>query len=412
MSSFLKQNRGINVFILYLSVFLILFLSSSFVVMNNIISSFSTIALWILVLICSFSLKQRLPLRLFAVFVLLSCILFLSTIINGENLIVLSKYVFSFFTVMCVVNKFGRENYIKAFIRIMFYLSIVSLVGYLLFIVFPSLSNTMIVNNANNISFSNYYIYVHLTQRNSSFYRNWGMFWEPGGYQIFLCLACMFEARKEKPSFRIISILLITVFTTFSTTGYIGGLLIIFYLLIKSSSMKKMRSLKIGLIGLTTIFVMVFLLNKNYFSSTSDYTVFGKIINFFDKDYQSGRVTSSSIRYYSLVKPLDVFLKNPLFGVGQTKLIDLTYEYTIGMNLCTMINWFAIYGLIFGLILVIGLLKFSKEDTIYKTLFIFLFLFVVTMSENVMHNALIISIVFCGYLVGGVTNENNTHQLL
>lgn len=396
-----------------LSVFLILFLSSSFVVINDIIPSTVTRILWIVALIISFPFGKKIPLRVLLIFFSVSLIMLFSSFYHNENMIVAFFYLVAFFVAACSVVKFGKEKFIDAFVSVVSFLAIVSLVGYLSFIIFPFLSNTFIVRNVNDIPFSNYFLFVHLTQRNSSFYRNWGMFWEPGAYQIFLCIACLFEARKKEPNLKRIVLFFITTFTTFSTTGYIALALILIYTIFKKTESKSIKKTKTWLVVLVVVFAVVFFIANDLFFSTSDYSVFGKIINFFERDFQTGRISSASIRLYSITKPISAFLTNPIIGVGQTNLVSLTYSYTAGMNLCTMVNWFAVYGVFYGFLMCVGIWKLSKEKSFFYTLLVFAFFFVVTMSENVMHNAFIFSLIICGYSSGGVSYENNSsYQLL
>ena len=137
---------------------------------------------------------------------------------------------------------------------------------------------------------------------------------------------------------------------------------------------------------------------SDLFFNTSMNSTFGKIISYVNS---GGTLEgSTSIRVNSVAKGIEAFLESPIIGLGYNGLRQYTYQYTRGMNTCTYINWFATYGLVFGLLMFVGSKKFSSKivnDRKYLSFFTLSILFIITFTENYIHNAIVFLMVFYGY---------------
>ena len=108
---------------------------------------------------------------------------------------------------------------------------------------------------------------------------------------------------------------------------------------------------------------------------------------------------------FSVVKPFELFLENPLFGCGYETLRQKLYFYTYGMNTCTFINYFAIYGVLLGLFSMIGYYKFSRffSKVWWERILILAILFFITATEDYVNNAF-----FYIIIIYGLTNSKKT----
>ncbi len=360
--------------------FLIIFLSCSFAVENDIISSTATIALWIFVAFLMLDSKLIIKLASFAPVMILLLFMWISVLINEPSRVF--KYLcitFGIIVVWIYTQKYSVDSFVDSFCKVMFYLALLSLLFYLIFISFPQAMNSFIVYGKSGKPYAVLYFYAHKVGS----IRNMGMFWEPGAHQTFLNIALMLEIiRKDKRILRIL-FLSFTIATTFSSTAFIAMAISYFYLIIQ---IKEIKGWKKSIVLLAVMSIILFFLNADsIISSNSGYSVFGKISDMLNTDKNVvGETSTSSIRYYSIVKPIYVFITNPIIGVGYDNLNYLLYDYTNGMNTCTFINYFALFGVMYGFTCIYGFVGFSKMLSKEKTnrILAFIIILLVSMSEN------------------------------
>ena len=361
--------------------FLILFLSCSFVVENDLISSTVTIALWVITAFLIISFNFRIKASIIFPVVILLMLMWVSVMINEPQRYF--KYLcisFSLLVICLYVHKYSILEFIESFCNVVCFLAIVSLVCYVLYSLFPVLKTMFLEYGKSGKQFSVLYIYVNKAKS----IRNMGMFWEPGAYQTYLNIALLLEVIKEKKKIQRIVILALTIATTFSTTGFISMSVIFIYMMF---NLKEIKSWQRNIITILLLAVVVFFINADsIIQSSSGYTVFGKLSDLLivDNDNSNGMITTTSVRYYSIIKPIEVFLKNPILGVGYDNLNLLLYDYTHGMNTCTFINYFALFGVLYGLICILGYIKFAQKvgKKIIDRIAIFLIICIVSASEN------------------------------
>lgn len=166
-------------------------------------------------------------------------------------------------------------------------------------------------------------------------FRNWGPIWEPGAFQAYLIIALFFvffDDLQLKYKNIIIILLLMTILTTFSTTGFIALPFIIIGYILDSSQKKKIQ--KILIICGGSIFLMWFINRSGYFE-----------ILFTDKFKKSFDID----RVATIIYGIKLWLRNPIFGYssGYTKAFyDLTLvEFSITN---TFIANLVVYGTVMG----------------------------------------------------------------
>ena len=261
--------------------------------------------------------------------------------------------------------------------RVIYFLSIVSLFFTGLYYIAPTIITYFpITSNAHNIDFYNLLLWVTPTDFVYEF-RNYGCFREPGVFQVYIILALMFHFSEHKINAKKFIVYSITLITTKSTTGYI------LYALLLSSYFFKKRIRLVKRIFLFVVFlgagggVVFYELNK------SGYSVFQKFA-----------LTNISFmtRLSNIVVNYHIFLQSPLFGVGVTSQMDLHHLLprqlfninTGGVDTNTFLSFFATFGVVYGVLSLIGTYKMVAliaKNKIDKFLY-FLIMFLALITEN------------------------------
>ena len=390
-------------FIFDATILLILFLSGGFLTSNDVIPPTVSKLLWvvvfaILVLICR--VKNN---RSIIGFVLFSTTIILSTVINGG---ILTNSIFICIgAIACflIVSSFSFEFVSESYNRVMAFLCLFSLIMTALFFIFPSLNTLFRVSNANNTATYSNFIFFVKNNNETGLGRNWGMFWEPGAFQTFICFALLFEFSKKRPSILLIILYSITIASTFSTTGYFAMALLYVYGFIKNY--KNNKILRRTIIFIVAAFAFVLLLNYDYFFSTSSYSAFGKLVLYNTSTWYHENITSVTIRINSIIKPIGLFFTNPIFGLGDSVFREVMYKDTLGVTSCTLINWFAVYGIFPGIFVTYSIIKTSIKlsSSIICRIIIFIIIFVITLSENYLTNVAVLLLMTLGY---SLTSDN------
>ncbi len=401
-----KERRSIDIY-----TFAIIFLTSSFAVTNDIIPSLGVIAMWLVVLFGLFLKCRYVAIQNISVPILILFIYITLYIVRENDYLTGFKNLFTIICAMFYVAQYQFNDIKESFIRVMKLITIVSLVFFTLYLIIPSLDNMFVVQNrGGSMLYSCLGIFVKMVGKT----RNCGLFWEPGAFQAFVNIALIFEISKDDCNIKNILWFAIGVATTFSTTGYmVLALLIIFYLF-KHTDMTQ-KGLGQALVILLIVIFCAFVF-QDYIFGVSQNTVFGKLYTFFEyEEYNFTRKSSATTRYFSIIKPLELFIQHPLLGVGNAEAKAQT-DYFLGGNLtCTFVNWLAMYGIIYGGILICGYWKFCKRlfsETRYALLSL-VCMIMITSSEDFSINAVFYIFPFIGYIkITQITeNKNNIRRV-
>lgn len=378
--------------------FLVIFLTSSFSICNNIISSFWTILLWSAIAgYCLFK-NRKVEKATLIVTALIIGLFGISAIINAEDMMFFFKVSFSIITAFFYINCFSTDIIKKSFYQVMFVLCCISIPLFILCLIMPGLFTSTIDIGTKGRVYYNLYIFSYMV--NSG--RNGSLFWEPGAFATFInaALALVVLSNKKIKNKRIFVIVLsIALFTTISTTGYFGfAFILMIYLLQAEKTMVR----KICLVILVLIMIVI---ATNTFAVElfdKDGRLFYKFTNFFryKNDYMSGAYTSSaSVRFFSIIMPFRLFLQHPFFGVGVSGLKETTLSYTNGSVTCTFLNWFAETGFVYGAIILAGYIKLIYRDyrKKYEIVLIFILFLLLIISEDYSTNALFLGGAILGY---------------
>ena len=141
--------------------------------------------------------------------------------------------------------------------------------------------------------------------------------------------------------------------------------------------------------------------------------VFSKLTGLFSE------ITGSNVQLYNtspfqcqLNIHLKSFLSSPLFGVGYDKFSYINRTLCNGVATNTVINWFAVMGLFFGLPCIVGYLRTVLQVSNYAKLNLFAKILIIVASlllistESLLRISLVYTIIFYGFGNNNFTEEN------
>lgn len=338
--------------------------------------------------------KLKIDRDTFMIFIILSMLIFLSAIINVD---IRFGYLYRIWILLLGViytKVLSYEKIIVSFVSVMQFIASYSIVVYVIEIFRKNLLTYFptIINSANNTFYNLFFTVV--PHQNWGVPRNYGFFREPGVYIIFLLLALAFRIFIiGSPKIWNQIILVVAVLTTRSTTGYIA--LVILYVLYIFSDTKKVKDLVVKFTILLTSISLLYYLTNYTDIIYSDNPYMG-VLNKFDT------LENSVARISSITINLELFLKNPITGLGISKVLELfpnlvllRYGIYTEHNTNTTLIQFSMYGVIFGIIFAMLLFKSMRKNTDwYSALSIFIILQILFIGENISNNLFLSILLF------------------
>lgn len=296
------------------------------------------------------------------------------------------------------------------FDKIMRVISIASLVGFISYflmkgalVYFPTIQNTA------NMEFYNLVLTVVPSSFHGGMARNYGIFREPAVYQTYLIIAMIFQL-FIMPRVRMSSCILyiISIITTFSTTGYVALFILLLSYFIK-------RTENAGQFWQKTFVVIFFMLTISYMALYTDLLFQEGYGSVFGKLYDGGRSTTGA-RLASVFVNLNLFFKSPFLGVGLTQLEvqfpQIAYQY-VGMltphNTNTMLIQFASHGFFYGMLWINGFWKLCNRITLARisAFMIFIVFNVLFIGSNVTFSLITNILLMYGYNSQLISNNKD-----
>lgn len=299
-----------------------------------------------------------------------------------------------FLTVYLIYKFIPFYSFLLGFRKIIYFLSFISIVTYLIPLLFPSiLSSVPIVENI--VGVTKYNFYLSVVNDEGSFLRNSSIFREPGVYMMYLILALIVELYLMNKfntgiDIKYIFVILFALLLTFSTGGYLVFLCFIIYYLLHNN-MNIMKFVYFFILGSIIWFLY------NIFSDSFEQT---QVLNKLQKD--STHYVSTLSRISSIIIPLKIFSHNILVGSGLdsfSKLYSLysweTYQIMFtseGTSTNTILNKFATYGLLSGTLFSYAFYKLSSLLSIRKKTILLFIIFLLLFSNEDVRYSLIFNI--------------------
>lgn len=159
-----------------------------------------------------------------------------------------------------------KNRFVTIFVTTMYYISIISIIVYIACLIppiksflidvvcpnFTSLNSELAVYEGGGQNFIIYNFSSNAILEATGLSRNSGPFWEPGMFSVFLIISIFLHNLVEKQSLKLCNtVFIVALLTTFSTGGFISGVMVLLlYLLTKQNNL--FVSI-LGIIGLVFI---------------------------------------------------------------------------------------------------------------------------------------------------------------
>ena len=236
-------------------------------------------------------------------------------------------------------------------------------------------------------------------------YRNPGFAWEPGMYASLLVLGIFFymlvKGRDFKYTDKHFWIMVLALFTTMSTTGYVGFLVLIGLHFICGSKMKPIKKvIVVALFGVFTSYVMTMPFMSEKIESSSDSSNFVTDRVDVIKWHESQQSYFTVDRFEGMVLDLFDIQHSPIAGSGLAQqdsyISKYISKYMITSNGVT--KPLAQLGLVLGILLLMFFINGGKRilqayDYPFPYMLFVVFM-VVSVSYNHFYNPIIFAIVF------------------
>jgi hypothetical protein len=338
--------------------------------------------------------KRSCSIQQICVLLLFIIILLSTNFVMGCNLVLMFLLVAKLVQSFLFSEYVPYDDFVDSYILVMELIAVVSLFGYLLLSldssllsIFPSLSNSR-GNRAFFMLFGSVSDF-----RLIGISRNQGIFWEPGAYQFFLCIAYLFEFYRRGIRRKLILVLfLISMVTTVSTTGIIVAVSLLILTISRTKGNISAFKAFLGILLVVAVSHEVLPQLSGFWKFTL-VTKTDQVLN-----YQTGEKNESASRMESVIYPLKAFSQSPLLGIGTEGYDKLSNIVGHSMFTCTPVNWFAYYGLIWGLLICVGIFRFLNVliRNKFESFFVFLIICVSSFSEELSSNYMFLIMSFYG----------------
>lgn len=288
------------------------------------------------------------------------------------------------------------EEFKELFYIIIRFLAVYSLVTFVLSILFPNLMDLLPYVERNGTSYHNAVFSIVSDSRYVT--RNFGVFWEPGAYSIYLNVALYFELFENKFNPQRVILLVVTILSTLSTLGIIC-MAILFCAFLTTDNKVASKRVK-TLVLIAGAFGLVFLV---IYGGDFIYHVFNKL------SFSGNTMNdSTAVRINAIIYPFNTFLSEPYFGVGYDQYMFIQERFCDNMATCTFINWLCLFGIVGGIIPIVGCLRFFtiNNHKFITNCALFVFTMFLFSTENFIIITFIYILIFYGF------NKRNEVSLL
>lgn len=309
----------------------------------------------------------------------------------AEYIRLIVLYLFCYY----VYSIYNSKELILAFANFMYFIAIVSLIFYIWIFMFPTLA--LKVQNGYGTMYATCFLsFVNVM----SLERNCGIFWEPSVYAAVCYIWGIIEIfliRKLKQRKMKIIVLILTIITTYSTSGYIYiFFLFIAFLLRNDSSNYSLRRM---------IFVIVLVsLGIIIYSKYDDILL--KLVELNPLVFKKLIMNNASVtdRLICPLADLYVAILNP-FGVGLNNLTSIVenvaYEKfgkTLHTRTSTITYYSAAFGMMSGFTMIVSIVNFVRRNvcSVFLTFFLVAGFLFMSISTPLQDSSIFIILLFIG----------------
>lgn len=375
-------------------------------VVANQIPGFTRMLVLVILVIPVLLFKTRIEKRVFICFLIIASYIFVSSLRDNNffDYIMLLIPIFVGFVLAISIN---IEKFAKIYGNILLFLSMFSLGIYGINLIFPAIIQRLpYIGNVYTYSAEMHNAIFAVAITGSENIRNYGIAWEPGAFSILVCVALTFEVTFcENINYKRMIIFIITIITTFSTTGYLAMIGILYACFFYKRKITK---------GEKNILLFIALLMIGFVLCAPDQItdlVFEKLNGLFSGGKVEMAYTTES-RINAIKYPTQAFLSSPLIGVGFERFMVINLTQCNSMATNTIINWYAVLGVLFGLPCSVGLYnclcKIAKRINAPKMNAIILCVVMTLMlsTESLLRISLVYVFVFWGFQRSNMANIN------
>ena len=210
--------------------------------------------------------------------------------------------------------------------------------------------------------------------------RNFGIFREPGLFQIFLFVAIQlnnYTVNWDKPwkMWAVDAVLFMTLLTTFATGGVLAlGIYIVFLFFDKGLyRVRRMQILAAAVVAVGMLLLAYALMQGGSWA----YELIGMVEKFVYRSY------SFDARIESVVADAELFVSHPILGADMNEVV-----YAVPNNTATSAILFAVFGIVGGCVHVLSwaALAWRKERHWLMNVILMVILFIPFNTQNVMHD--------------------------
>ena len=221
---------------------------------------------------------------------------------------------------------------------------------------------------------------VYLNNELNPALRAFGIFREPGLYQIFLFIAIQLnnytvQWKKQWQMWAVNGILFVTLMATFATGGVFALVLYVVFLFFDKKYYKNKKLRLLAVLCVVAAVASVFF--AFWLEGTWAYELIGMV------DKVLSRTSSYTDRINSIFFNARTFLQHPLFGHRISDVI-----YSVDNNTATSAILFASFGIVGGCLHVLSwvALAWRKDRSILMNLILLVILFIPFNTQNVIHD--------------------------
>lgn len=314
----------------------------------------------------------------------------------------------TYITITYVMVNLYRNNLFLKFERVVTWLATISLFFFTWQIIAGDtlLSFARIIDvsgdiNRSSLEFRNFIVYTIERSHNGIVSRNYGFAFEPGNFSVFISLAILFNLYRTQFNFKLSSnkklyILITTLITTFSTTGFLAiGALFIYILFRQNKGYKKY----FYLISSTVLFlILIFNIDFLYEKINNLFVAGQEIEEVMERAATTGELYSGG-RFGGFIIGWNDFKHYPFFGRAGFSALT---SGKVGEGQVYIVNGLAnimsIYGL-FGIIIFLTALYKSSLNisNVYKNetkLGFFIILLISLFSFSVYSQYIVFTLIF------------------
>lgn len=301
---------------------------------------------------------------------------------EGFDVNFIQRIVLIWFSV-AIVTSIDYDRLMDIYIKIMRFIAIFSMICFVFSPVLVSLPlPKMHSGELTYVSLFFTNIPTHLT-------RNYGPFWEPGAFQLYLNWAIFYELRNmHRFKLSDIIVFVLCVFTTKSTGGIvILGMMLIYYLLFVKHDLRDRNSKRL-VFWIRILMIIIALGGAAAIMTIPELylSIFGKVMALQENstEINSGNI-SSMTRLLSTPACIEAIKMKPLLGWGIDGLKEIIYKnFDITSNTNSILGMAATFGVVPGLLYILLFIRVigRQSDVFLGRIWILLILCAMFCTEN------------------------------